>query len=250
LEGGFELLVRSTVARRGLGVLFAALLACAVGAVVFGGRAQAEEGLASWYGPGFEGQLTASGAPYDPYGFTAASKTLPLGTELVVSYNGLSVPVTINDRGPYAGDREIDLSQGAAEYLGLIQAGVDYVDYQYAGFDPTTNLYATGAYDEQYSAGVEQYAAEDQYGVDSYYGIQSDYSTALPGTAEPAVDPAAEPAVDPAVVEGTGAGSYVAQPGDTLSGIAANLGTTVESLAAVNGIPNPDLIYAGQTLYY
>src|ERR687897_1101848 len=92
-------------------------------------RAEARDGLASWYGPGFEGLPTASGEPFDPYGFTAAHRTLPLGTDLVVSYGGRSVQVTVNDRGPYVGGRELDLSQGAAEYLGLTHAGVDYVDY-------------------------------------------------------------------------------------------------------------------------
>jgi len=213
--------------------------------------ADAEEALASWYGPGFEGQATASGAPYDPYRLTAAHKTLPLGTQLVVSYNGLSVPVTVNDRGPYVGPRELDLSQGAAQYLGLDQAGVDYVDYQYAGYDPSTDLYATGAYDDSQFVGVEQYAAEDQYGVDSYYGTPTSYDAGavLSETAAPEVVPEEQPVDDP-VVQGSSAGTYVAQPGDNLSTIAANLGTTVEDLAATNGITDPNLIYAGQTLYY
>ena len=117
-----------------------------------GGRAEAEEALASWYGPGFAGQPTASGELYDPSGYTAASKTLPLGTELVVSYGESSVPVTVTDRGPYVGDRSLDLSQGAAEQIGLTQAGVDYVDYSVVGSPtqatptqaaPTETTYAT-----------------------------------------------------------------------------------------------------------
>ena len=64
-------------------------------------RAEARTGLASWYGPGFEGLPTASGEPYDPYGYTVAHKTMRLGTELLVSYRGRSVQVTVNDRGPY-----------------------------------------------------------------------------------------------------------------------------------------------------
>jgi rare lipoprotein A len=237
-----------------LKVVLALLLVCALGATLLAGRAQAEEGLASWYGPGFEGQTTASGEPYDPYGYTAAHKTLPIGTELVVSYGGASVPVTVNDRGPYVGDREIDLSQGAAQYLGLDQAGVDYVSYEYAGFDSSTNLYQTGAFDPVQYASTEQYAAEDQYGVDSYYGVDSSEGVVLAASAVPeaeavAAGSATEPVAEPAVA-GTGAGVYVAQSGDTLSGVAAQLGTTVEDLAATNGIPDPDLIYAGQTLYY
>jgi rare lipoprotein A len=215
---------------------------CAAGGFLFVGQAQAEVGLASWYGQENAGQLTASGAPYDPYGYTAAHKDLTLGTELVVSYEGLSVPVTVNDRGPYVGEREIDLSLGAAQYLGLTEVGVDYVDYQYTGFDPTTNLYATGAFDPQWAVGVEQYAAEDQYGVDAYYGIVRD-----PAVYAALEEPVAAAPVSEATPTG---GAVVVQPGDNLITIAAILGTTPEALAAINGIPDPNLIYAGQTLYY
>jgi hypothetical protein len=102
------------------------------GLLVFGtGRADAEEALASWYGPGYQGSPTASGEPYDASGYTAAHKALPLGTELEVSYGGKSVLVTVNDRGPSPGERDLDLSQAAAEELGLTGPGVDYVDVDY-----------------------------------------------------------------------------------------------------------------------
>ncbi|HEV8224149.1 MAG TPA: septal ring lytic transglycosylase RlpA family protein, partial [Rubrobacteraceae bacterium] len=97
--------------------------------VISDGYAQTQTGLASYYGPELAGQPTASGEPFNPYGFTAAHRTLPLGTKLIVSYGGRSVEVTVNDRGPYSGGRDLDLSQGAADYLGLTYAGVDYVDY-------------------------------------------------------------------------------------------------------------------------
>jgi rare lipoprotein A len=99
-------------------LLCVALLAGAF-LVISDEHAATKVGLASWYGPGFEGQPTASGEIFNPHGFTAAHNSLPLGTELVVSYGGRSVKVTVNDRGPYSGGRELDLSQGAAEYLGL-----------------------------------------------------------------------------------------------------------------------------------
>ena len=86
--------------------------------------------LASWYGPGFHGRTTANGESYNMYGFTAAHKYLPFGTKLRVCYNGC-VDVRINDRGPYIGGRELDLSQGAAAQIGLIASGVDYVDVIY-----------------------------------------------------------------------------------------------------------------------
>lgn len=92
--------------------------------------AQAETHLASWYGPGFEGQLTCSGEVFDPYGFTAASLVYPQGTVLGVYYGGAYAEVRVNDCGPYVGGRTLDLSQGAAEYLGLTYAGVDYVEVE------------------------------------------------------------------------------------------------------------------------
>ena len=86
--------------------------------------------LASWYGPGFHGRTTANGERYDMYGYTAAHKTLPFGTKLRVCYNGC-VDVRINDRGPYIGARELDLSAGAAGQIGLIDPGVANVEVTY-----------------------------------------------------------------------------------------------------------------------
>lgn len=97
------------------------------------GEASADTQLASWYGPGLEGNLTASGEVFDPYGYTAASLQYPFGTELLVSYGGNSVVVVVNDRGPYVAGRELDLSQGAAEAIGLTYVGTDYVDVQVIG---------------------------------------------------------------------------------------------------------------------
>ena len=86
--------------------------------------------LASWYGPGFHGRTTANGERYDMYGLTAAHKTLPFGTKLRVCYNSC-VDVRINDRGPFIGARELDLSQGAASAIGLIAPGVANVEVTY-----------------------------------------------------------------------------------------------------------------------
>ena len=79
--------------------------------------------LSSWYGPGFHGRTTANGEFYNMYGFTAAHKTLPFGTKLFVCYKRCTT-VRINDRGPYIGSRELDLSYGAAKEIGLIHPGV------------------------------------------------------------------------------------------------------------------------------
>ena len=77
------------------------------------------EGLASWYGPGFDGRPTASGAIYDQEAFTVASKELPLGTFLVVSRGAARVLLLVNDRGPYIEGRVLDLSHAAAVALGI-----------------------------------------------------------------------------------------------------------------------------------
>jgi len=80
--------------------------------------------MASYYGYSHAGLLTASGEPFVPEAYTAAHKTLPMGTQLLVSYGGNSVTVTVNDRGPYIDGRDLDLSQGAAETIGLTGPGV------------------------------------------------------------------------------------------------------------------------------
>ncbi|MEX2540512.1 MAG: septal ring lytic transglycosylase RlpA family protein [Trueperaceae bacterium] len=120
-------------------LLFSALIllsACGpripgVGHVIVPAAAQGEvpafarEGVASWYGPGFAGRLTASGEVFDPGQLTAAHRTLPFNTHLRVTNvaNGRSVVVRINDRGPFKGARIIDLSRAAADRIGMIGSG-------------------------------------------------------------------------------------------------------------------------------
>ena len=82
--------------------------------------------ISSWYGPGFHGNHTANGERYNQNGLTAAHKTLPFGTRLNVCYKRCAV-VRVNDRGPFHGDREIDLSKGAADAIGLTSSGVGRV---------------------------------------------------------------------------------------------------------------------------
>jgi rare lipoprotein A len=83
-------------------------------------------GMASWYGPGFDGNSTASGERFNQYDLTAAHRHLPFGTRVRVTNmdNGRSVVVRINDRGPFVGDRVLDLSKGAAQVLGVVSSGV------------------------------------------------------------------------------------------------------------------------------
>ncbi|MEO0141318.1 MAG: septal ring lytic transglycosylase RlpA family protein [candidate division WOR-3 bacterium] len=85
-----------------------------------------EVGIASWYGPKFHGKKTASGQVFDMYGKTAAHRTLPFGSVVRVTdlKTGRNTVVIINDRGPFVEGRIIDLSLGAAQEIGLDQAGL------------------------------------------------------------------------------------------------------------------------------
>ena len=94
-----------------------------------------ETGKASWYGPGFRGKPTASGVTFRPSRRTAAHKTLPFGTVVKVTRTdtGKSVRVVINDRGPYAAGRVIDLSRRAARRIDMINDGVAPVELKVVG---------------------------------------------------------------------------------------------------------------------
>jgi rare lipoprotein A len=85
-----------------------------------------ERGKASYYHDKFEGRTTATGETFDQEKLTAASRTLPLGTQVTVTNeaNGKSVDVRINDRGPYVGNRIIDLTEKAAEHIDMKEQGV------------------------------------------------------------------------------------------------------------------------------
>jgi len=86
-------------------------------------------GTASWYGKPYHGRRTASGEVYNMHRLTAAHRTLPFGTRVVVTNleNGRTVIVTINDRGPFKGNRVIDVSQKAAGQLGFLSQGLTRV---------------------------------------------------------------------------------------------------------------------------
>lgn len=97
-----------------------------------------ETGRASWYGPNFHGRLTANGEVFDQFHLSAAHPTLPLPSYVRVENqsNGRSVVVRVNDRGPFAHDRLIDLSRRSAEVLGFIQNGTAQVRVTYLGRAP------------------------------------------------------------------------------------------------------------------
>jgi rare lipoprotein A len=89
-----------------------------------------ERGVASWYGPGFHKVRTSTGEQYDMFGMTAAHKTLPLPAYVRVTnlQNGRNVVVRVNDRGPFVGNRIIDLSYTAAAKLGMLRNGTAFVE--------------------------------------------------------------------------------------------------------------------------
>jgi hypothetical protein len=118
---------RRDVARRrailALALALGALPACTALPVGWTGR---QAGLASWYGPGFHGRRTVSGAVHTGTALTAAHRSLPFGTLVRVTNleNGRRVVVVIDDRGPFRRGRVIDLSVAAARRLGMIRGGV------------------------------------------------------------------------------------------------------------------------------
>lgn len=96
-----------------------------------------ERGEASWYGPGFHGNKTANGEHYDMHKLTAAHRTLPLGSIAVVRSltSGRRVTVRINDRGPFARGRILDLSLAGAQTIGMVGSGTDRVELQVVGYN-------------------------------------------------------------------------------------------------------------------
>lgn len=97
-----------------------------------------ERGIASWYGPGFHGNKTANGERYDMHNLTAAHRTLPLGSVAVVRSltSGRQVTVRINDRGPFARGRVLDLSLAGAQAIGMTGNGTDQIELRVIGYSP------------------------------------------------------------------------------------------------------------------
>lgn len=132
------------IGRRGVSQTWMLLLACgfAVSACTVLPKGQAdldvsmkERGIASWYGEDFHGWMTANGEIYDMEAFTAAHRTLPLGTAILVTNveNGKQVRVRINDRGPYLYGRVLDLSLAGARALDMVDSGVAAVQIEVVG---------------------------------------------------------------------------------------------------------------------
>lgn len=154
------------------GAAVAGVLALSVTA--FADDADAKPATASYYGPGFAGNLTASGEVFDPSAMTAAHKTLPFGTQLEVCYNGCTT-VTINDRGPYIPGREFDLSAGAAQAIGLGGVGTIQVypagsgEGQSASAQPQVQPASTNG--ESYGDSVTVQSGDTLSGIASEQGV-------------------------------------------------------------------------------
>ncbi len=97
-----------------------------------------ERGVASWYGPGFHGNKTANGERYNMHKLTAAHRTLPFGSIVVVHSltSGRHVTVRINDRGPFAKGRVLDLSLAGAQTMGMMGNGTDQVEIRVISYSP------------------------------------------------------------------------------------------------------------------
>lgn len=124
-----------------------------------------EVGIASWYGPGFDGELAASGETFDQHALTAAHPTLPIPSVVRVTNleNQRSVLLRLNDRGPYVDDRIIDLSRGAADALDVRRNGTAKVRVEYVGPAPkdpdamlTERMYASSTPHQRVATPSEQ----------------------------------------------------------------------------------------------
>jgi len=157
---------RRTALRRPFTLLL--LVALTTGCASMGRRAGkdqfVEQGVASWYGPGFQGKRTASGEHYDMHRLTAAHRDLPFGSIVEVRNldNGKRVRVRINDRGPFVRGRIIDLSYTAAKRIDMVGNGTARVELRLihrggGGPLPTTYVVQVGAYhDVQRAEEVEK----------------------------------------------------------------------------------------------
>jgi peptidoglycan lytic transglycosylase len=155
-----------------------------------------ERGVASWYGPGFHKELTSVREPYDMYGMTAAHKTLPLPAYVRVTnlQNGRSCVVRVNDRGPFVGNRIIDLSYTAAAKLDMLRDGTAMVEVRaLQPLDPASDTHLTVA-----SVGTVPLARPPVAAPAAAPAIASVAAPAVaPLTSEPVATPAAAPITNP-----------------------------------------------------
>ena len=174
-------------AASGLAVLVAALLAASACATLPRSAGKAEEvGIASWYGGEFQGRSTASGEIFETNDMTAAHRTLPFGTHVMVTnlQNDRSVVVRINDRGPFVQGRIIDLSYAAARVLGIVGSGTARVRLETLGRSeappagPTTGVWIQiGAFTVQENAYAIKRRLENSYPGVAVTELKTDRAT-------------------------------------------------------------------------
>jgi rare lipoprotein A len=170
--------------------------------VLSSSAAYVERGVASWYGPGFHKVRTSTGEQYDMYGMTAAHKTLPLPAYVSVTnlQNGRSVVVRVNDRGPFVGNRIIDLSYTAASRLDMLRNGTAMVEVRALDSPPTAP-----------NPGTMLLSAAQASPSNGQAGAAASAGTASPGTASPG---AASPStVSPGTASAAATGAGAAEPG-------------------------------------
>ena len=206
-------------------LMLACLLAAAPGMAK---EAEATTGSASWYGPGLYGNSTASGEVLTPSTWGAAHNTLPFGTELTICYQGACADnVPVIDRGPYVAGRDLDATAAVAETIGLTSAGVGLVTWHVEGRAGIAGEASAPATPASYRANDRASDRANERDIDP---VSYKYASSQPDA-------------------GGGSSFYVVRPGDTLSGIAAQFGTSVNHLASANSIPDPDFISVGQKIY-
>ena len=217
-----------------------------------------ETGIASWYGPGFHGKSTANGEQYDQADRTAAHRTLQMPAVVRVTNldNGLSTVVRINDRGPYARNRIIDLSRTAAQELDIVRNGTGHVridqltaeslavkDVALAGGGPAEQnaAVAQAASGQRAAPAQPQYAqappAQTQYAQAQYSQAQysqaqytqTQYVQQQYAQQQPVVVPATPPSVQPTPAQ---LGWSTVQQPPTLGSASTGGGPSVASLAA------------------
>lgn len=155
-----------------------------------------ETGIASWYGPGFHGKYTANGEAYDMNDLTAAHQTLPMPVFVRVTNleNGRSIVVRVNDRGPFANGRIIDMSRRGAQLLGFDQKGTARVRVQYVENAPLEgSMVAQG--DDEPSPPQVAAAPRGDIGVQTLAPPPPVKTAAVPKPAPPQLQPAAPPPV-------------------------------------------------------
>jgi rare lipoprotein A len=131
--------------------------------------ASRETGTAGWYGKEYQGKKTASGEVFDMNGFTAAHRTLPLGTVIRVTNldNFKNVKIKINDRGPFTKSRILDLSYGAAKELGFVAEGTAPVQIEIvdAGREPALYTVQAATYTEEENARLLKFRLSKKFEV-------------------------------------------------------------------------------------